>query len=285
MTHTLSTRRAATRLAALFVLALGALLGGCVSQARHLRMLPLNHAQVVSGDGQSADAVLLHDFDDLRGGAYSEVFPTTYIPAVNFFHLGWSIDYPEMSGDLVSSEGGRRVVTIGSLPAAMPYLLASMMREMRLTSDATPRAELNTRGDARRFAWQVRGRVLRTHVEAHANPIPLGALGVLGVPYVFVSYEAQYEVQLFRRDETQPTFTQRYQFSGRRAVGLYYNLSAYRDLFVEGLESTLPQVVQDLAVAMRRTDASPAPIAPSPTPEREPAPPVTVRHRRGGRER
>ena len=261
------------------------LLPACTTNVRHLHMLPLNHSEVVAAAEQTETSLLLHPFEDLRGGTFSHIFATTFIPVVQLFHLGGSSGYPEMTGILRSSDGGRAVATVGSLPVALPYLLANMIREMRLTSSATPLTELNNRSDARRFNWHVRGRVLRTHFASHGNIVPLGLLGILGVPFNFVRYDMEYEVQLFARDDPQPVFVGRYPFAARRAVGLYYNLSAYHDLVVDALESTLPRVVRDLAVAIHRAEASADPrvsrgaswgSSQTPAPETGAAPPPSV---------
>lgn len=249
-------RRAVTLGLVARALLVSAMLPACTTHVRHLHMLPLNHSEVVPPAEQTETSILLHPFEDLRGGTFSHIFATTFIPVVQLFHLGSSSGYPEMTGILRSSEGGRQVATVGSLPTSLPYLLASMIREMRLTSSATPLTELNNRSDARRFDWHVRGRVLQTHFASQGNVIPLGLLAILGVPFNFVSYQMEYEVQLFARDDPQPVFVGRYPFRARRAVGLYYNLSAHHDLFVDALEATLPRVVRDLAVAIHRVDAS-----------------------------
>lgn len=73
------------------------------------------------------------------------------------------------------------------------------------------------------------------------------------VPYQFPSFELAYEVTLTSTaNPATPIFQQTYAFSDSTVVGLFYNQSAAYDMFVAGLEDTLPRVVQDLALAVKK---------------------------------
>lgn len=227
---------------------LASAVGGCSVRAQHLRSHPLNTQSTVDSVRQSSARFLIYPFEDLRGGEYGYIYATSFIPVVDFFHIGSTNEYPEQSGSLESSQGGRPMVTVGSLDTAMPYLLSSLMRQMRLTQSVTPIDEANTQVDLSGFDYVVMGKLRRTHFETHINIVPLGLLSLLGVPYCFVSMDMSYEVDVFRPGSMSvPLAHHTYQFRGSRSVGLYYNLSAYYDLFIEGLEETMPRVVTDLA--------------------------------------
>lgn len=224
---------------------------GCSIRAQQLRAHPINTQSTVDARRQTTGRFLIYPFEDLRGGEYGYVYATSFIPVVDFFHVGGTTEYPEQSGSLQSSQGGRPMVTVGSLDTAMPYLVSSLMRQMRFTSNATPIDEANTQVDLRRFDYVVMGKLRRTHFEVHINIVPLAVLGVFGAPYCFVSMDMEYEVDLFRRGAMgTPLAHHTYRFHGSRVVGLYYNLSAYYDLFIEGLEGTLPRVVTDISEAV-----------------------------------
>jgi hypothetical protein len=121
------------------------------------------------------------------------------------------------------------------------------MRKMRLSNHATPIDQNSAQTDLKTFDYVVMGKLKRTTLVSHGNIVPLGLLGILGAPYVFVSYSIEYEIQLFRpADMSAPVSTNVYTYAGKKVVGLYYNLSAPYDLFVQALEATLPEVVADI---------------------------------------
>ncbi len=228
-------------------------LSGCGVRAQALKSQPLAFAESVEAPLQTDKRFLIYPFEDLRGGEYGFLYPTSLIPVVNFFHIGNYTNYPEQGAILLSSQGGRPTVTVGAMDSAMPFLLAEMMRKMRLTNNVTPLEGLNTKTDLKSFDYIVRGKLRATTYELHINIIPLAILGLLGVPYQFPNFELAYEVTVTSaaRPDT-PIFQETYAFSDSTVIGLYYNQSAAYDMFVAGLEDTLPRVVQDVAVAVKR---------------------------------
>jgi hypothetical protein len=245
---------------------------GCSIRAEQLKAQPLAHTQSVDAARQTDKKFLVQTFEDLRGGEYGYLYPTSIIPVVNFFHIGAYNKYPEQAGILRASRGGRATVSVGALDSAMPFLLSDMMRKMRFTSNATPLDETNTKVDLRGFDYVVTGKLTNTRFSYHVVMVPLALLGILGVPYTFTFYDLDYEVAVaLARDPGAPFMRKTYTFSDSTVVGLYYGQSAAFDMFIGGLEKTLPAVVQDIAQAVAAT-----PVAPPPPPPPE-APPAKGR--------
>lgn len=225
---------------------------GCSYRAEQLRQQPLTLARTVALDRQGTKAFVIYPFEDLRGGEYGYIFPSSFIPIINFLHLGFYNKYPEQAGILTANRGGRPVVSVGSMDAAMPYLLATMMRQMKLSTNVTPLESVNAKVDLRSFDYVIQGKVNSTKFTEQANIVPLGVLGLIGMPFVFSSLEMSYEVLVFRaNDLVKPVLRQTYRFEDSTAVGLYYNQSAAFDMFIAGLETTLPNVVADIAGAVK----------------------------------
>lgn len=226
--------------------------GGCAVRAQHLRQLPLMHTDAVRPQRQVSDRFLVRPFADLRGDRHSGFSPTTFIPVVNLFHLGINHEYPEQSGLVTSTQGLRDVVSVGSLDAAFPHLLAGAMRAMHLTPNVTVTDDLNATVDCREFDYVIGGNIRRSHTYAHANLVPLTIpLAVFGVPFRFVTYHYVVEVFVARADEpTTPISERTYEYSALRPVGLYYNHTALYDMFVESLQQTLAQIVYDIGEAI-----------------------------------
>lgn len=235
------------------VLAIVLICSGCGIRAQALKSQPLAHAESVDAALQTDRRFLIYPFEDLRGGEYGFLYPTTFIPVVSFFHLGSYNNYPEQSAILTSDLGGKPTVTVGALDAAMPHLLAGMMRAMRLTNNVTPLDEVNTKTDLASYDYVVRGKLRVTSFDLHVNIVPLGILGLLGVPFQFPNFELAYEVSVTSvKNPATPIFVKTYSFSDSTVGGLYYGQSAAYEMFVAGLEQTLPEVVQDVANAVKR---------------------------------
>lgn len=221
---------------------------GCSTRAQQLRSQPLNTTFSVANNEQTTKKFLIYPAEDLRGGVYGLLYPTTLIPGINFFHMGDSKNFPETSGMLRSG----MAVTVGSLPSAFPYLLAEMMRTTRFTPNATPIDQTNTKVKLRSFNYVIMGKILKSEFERHINIIPLAVLGIVGAPYIFVKGEVTFEISLYRtRNMNKPLFTKKYTHTDSKAVGLYYNHNACFDIFIEALESKLVEVVKDLAAAVK----------------------------------
>ena len=245
---------------------------GCSIRAEQLRAQPLTYSRSIQSDKQTESRFLIKPFEDLRGGEHSYIYATSFIPVVNFFHIGAYNRFPEQANLLQANRGGRPTVTVGALDSAMPFLLAELMRKMRLTSYATPLEEVNTKVDLRAFDYVVTGSLKTTRFAAHTNLIPLTLIGILGVPYLFTNYELEYDVTVAPAQEpSRHIMTKTYKFADSTAVGLYYNHSAAFDMFIGALEQTLPTVVEDVAAAV----AANPPAVEAPAPPPPPAPTVS----------
>ncbi len=71
-----------------------------------------------------------------------------------------------------------------------------MIREMRLTNNVTPIDQINTKKDITYFEYVIMGKIFRTEMKEHGNIIPLGLLSYIRVPYIFVKYELEFELEL-----------------------------------------------------------------------------------------
>jgi hypothetical protein len=131
-----------------------------------------------------------------------------------------------------------------------------MMRQMRLATAVTPIQEASTKVDLDRFDYVLSGQLVSTRFSTNTNIFPLTFLTVLGAPNTFITYEMEFKVALFSRaNRSTSMFEQTYRFEGHGLQSLYYGQSAYFDLFIAGLEETLPQVVNDLAIAIKTRPA------------------------------
>jgi hypothetical protein len=107
--------------------------------------------------------------------------------------------------------------------------------------------------DLKSFDYIVKGKLKSTRLHLAGNLLPLGLLGLLAVPCIFIDYHLEYEVIVHRNaPEGGEIMRKSYEWSGKKTVGFYYNLTASYDLFVEGLQKTLPEVVKDLANMLPR---------------------------------
>lgn len=252
---------------------------GCSIRAEPLRSQAITYDRSIDASKQSDKKFLLKPFEDLRGGEYGYIYPTSFIPLVNFFHLGAYYSYPEQANILQADRGGRPTVTVGALDSAMPFLMAELMRKMRLTNNATPLEEVNTKVDLRGFDYVITGALKKTRFAEHVVLTPLGYLGILGVPFAFAYYDLDYEVVVApAQNPAEPILRKTYTFSDSRVIGFYYNQSAAFDMFIGGLERTLPTVVEDIATIV----AAQPPPPPAPPPA-APPPPTKPMFRKSGR--
>lgn len=221
----------------------------CALRAQQLRMQPMTFNKTVDPANQTSKKYLLYPLEDLRGDKFSFVYPTSYLPPFFFFHAGGWNQYPEQSALVLGSQGGRAFVTVGSLPESFPHLLATAMREMRFTSNATPIEQVNTRVELSSYDYVVTGKLTRRKLSSHVNPIPLlYPVSIIGAPFQFVHFDGEFEVSVFSSGSLdKPLMTKTYSIKGTKLAGLYYGHSAAFDLFIGGLEKTLPQVVTDIA--------------------------------------
>lgn len=225
---------------------------GCMVRAQQLRSQPLITSKTIPNELQSDKKFLVYPLVDRRGPHYGKTYPSTFIPIVELFHFGFEHYYPESTGILTSNQGGMPTVSVGDFPNAFPYMLAGLMREMRFTSNVTPVDQINAKVNLQSFDYVVMGAVKTTAFEQHVNLIPLAIFAWIGAPYIFVDYSMEYELSLYRsNDMNEPIMTKTYTFEGKRAVGLYYNHSAYFDLFIGALEKTIPKAVKDMAKAIQ----------------------------------
>src|SRR5262249_18310216 len=151
---------------------------------------------------------------------------------------------------------GKSVALTGSLSSAMPYMLGNLLRQMGFATRWAPVESVDAQRDLKTFDYVIRGRIKSTKLHIVGNAVPLGILMILGFLYVFLDYQIEYEVIMLKNQpeggEPNQIARKTYEWSGKKVVGLYYHWSAAYDLFVEGLNRTLPEVVSDLANSLPR---------------------------------
>ncbi len=226
---------------------------GCSVRALQLESQPMTFTGSIDPSHQSDKKLLIYPLEERRGAEYSYIFPSSWIPVVNFFHIGGDNKYPETSGAINSSQGGSAAILVGDLSAAFPYLLANAIREMRLTPNATPIEQVNSKTDLRTFDYIVRGKLTKSRLEMHYNLIPLAVLGILGMPYTF--YNSEFEIEVSISSAANPDvalLTKTYTHKDSRVQGLYYNHDARYQLFVGVLEKMLPDMVTDLSAQIKK---------------------------------
>jgi hypothetical protein len=221
----------------------------CSIPAQSLRTItiPPSGEKVIATD----KSFLIYPFEDERG-VEAGLFPfIDFVPGVDMIYSHVYARYPETSGLLRGNVDGRSVVTTGELPHAMPYMLGTLFRQMGFATAWAALDEVDPQRDLKTFDYVIRGRLKSTRLHLAGNFLPLAFLSVLGLPCVFVDYRIEYEVVLSKNGGGE-LMRKTYEWSGKKAVGIYYHWTAAYDLFVEGLSRTLPRVVGDLAGALPR---------------------------------
>ncbi len=221
---------------------------GCTASARQLKSQPLKNRKYITNNDQTTARFLLYSLEDRRGYEYGHIYASTFIPGINLLHSGRYHMYPENSGLLASAHYSPKTFLVGSLPSDFPHLLADAIRDNRLSPNATPADRIDVKTDLSTFDYVITGKLKTAEMSTHVNIVPLGFLTLLGVPCVFINSWMIIEVSLFKSSDMKNAIMNRnYYTVDSRMVGLYYNHSAYFDLFVGALEEILPRVVDDLA--------------------------------------
>ncbi|MFC1705237.1 hypothetical protein ACFL59_00260 [Planctomycetota bacterium] len=225
---------------------------GCSVGAQHLRQHPIAYTEVLPASAQTNHKILIYPLDDLRGGEFLYIFPSSFIPVVNFFHAGNIHRFPEQSAMLRSTQGTKPMVMVGALDSAFPAILARSIRALKLSNQVVPIEEVNVKTELSSFDYVVRGKLKNSKLTTHINFVPCALLAILGAPVLFVNYDLELEISAFGgSDPATPVFTKAYYISESKVAGLYYNHNAYYDLFLETLEQTTVKVVKDLAKALK----------------------------------
>ena len=220
-------------------------LAGCSIPQQSLRTLtiPPSGAQVHPSD----KSFLLYPFEDQRGEEAGKLPFIDFVPLVDMFYSHLYLRYPE-SGGMIGKRDGRSVVTTGSLDTALPYMLGNLFRQMGFATTWAPVDAVDPQRDLKSFDYVVRGKLKTTRLHIAGNFVPLGILGLLGMPCIFIDYRLEYEVIVLKNlPEGGEVMRKSYEWEGKKVAGLYYHLTGGYDLFVEALGKTLPQVVADLA--------------------------------------
>jgi hypothetical protein len=237
----------------LLLIAMVGMVGCPGPRAVRLEQLTLAQPAALEPGLQSGRRFVVTRFVDERGAEFSRQHPTSHMPVINWFHSGYTAAYPESAG-LVREHGAQRDgVAVGAFDVALPSLLATTMKKMGMPNvSATAEASLVAPTSPPEMDYVVSGRLRKARYTTHESLIACIALGLLGVPFQSQALELELEVYLFQAGAPEhPIWQRSYRFADRRIGGLYYNHPTAHPLFVRALEATLPEVVRDLAVAVR----------------------------------
>jgi len=222
---------------------------GCAVHAQPLASLPLSVPCRIDPSQRSNKRILILPFEDLRGDEYSRSGVSNHIPVLSLIYSRGQLNYPEHAGVLRTEEHNRRTVAVGGLETAMPQLLGATMQKMALSSAIASAPGFDFADQ--QYDYVVAGRIHTTRFDEHSSAALAIAGGLVGVPYVFITYNLAYDITLYdARDRRHALFQRTYGFRDSRAAGLYYNQGWSYPMFVRGLEQTLPEVVFDLAAVM-----------------------------------
>jgi hypothetical protein len=231
-------------------LALGVVLAaGCSIPQQSLRTLtiPPSGASLTPSD----KSFLIYPFEDQRGEEAGSLPFIDFVPLVDLFYSHVFIRYPDSSGLLRGKVDGKSVIATGALPEALPYMLGNLFRQMGFAPAWAPVGGVDPQRDLKTFDYVVRGKLRMTRLHLAGNFLPLGILGLLGMPCIFIDYRLEYDVIVLKNQpEGGEVMRKSYDWEGKKVIGLYWRLTASYDLFVEALNQTLPRVVADIANAV-----------------------------------
>ncbi len=196
--------------------------------------------------------VLLRRFSDARPEEFSR-----NLPGGGFFHGGSRHEYSPTYVD--QGKQGATVVYHGSLPHALPYLLArSLPGDNVRVADA-----LSDAGATADWDYVVEGRLLRTR-DTFRGGVAWIYLAPLGAPTGIRRYEMAYEISVFAADDPDHAIvTRRYDFDERAKMGMYWSAKYAQRLPLHGLQTLVARSAQDLVAEVakhraRRQTVSPA---------------------------
>ncbi|MFZ6179266.1 hypothetical protein [Nannocystis pusilla] len=214
---------------------------GCSTHLSPLHEAPIHLPALPEASGPPVP-LLVCRFDDLRGDRLMTTSPVGLIPGPNLLYMGNTIHYVDRGG-FAGSKNGRPQVRSGDLQTALPDLLAATIREARpdwpIEVTASPE-RCRAGGDAR---YVIDGAIRRTDLRLHSNAVPLGVLGLLGVPFTFLSFDGELDVEIRRADTGAIAWRHGFRIDERRAVGLYYGHKAAYTLFSSLLQETVAHSV------------------------------------------
>ena len=217
----------------------------CVSHVRSADIADIAVTTPPSEDPVFADQrVLLRRFSDARPEEFSR-----NLPGGGFFHGGSRHEYSPTYVD--EGKQGAKVVYHGSLPHALPYLLArSLPGDNVRVADALPDA-----GATAHWDYVVEGRLLRTR-DTFRGGVAWIYLAPLGTPTGIRRYEMAYELSVFAADDPHhPIVTRRYDFDEKAKMGLYWSAKRAQLLPLHGLQTLVARSAEDLVAEVAKHQA------------------------------
>ncbi|MEM6295521.1 MAG: hypothetical protein AAGA54_29880 [Myxococcota bacterium] len=168
-------------------------------------------------DGATVD---IEPFEDLRP---KEAWRVGYAKSAT--------EHPEHA----NAFGEEGVVRVGDLEDEYPALLARAL---------PPGAQVSL-GTAGTSEFVVRGRLVKTTMKYAVRPI-LVVPAIIGVPYGRSSIEMNVAVELYRRGDATPIWTEQYTYEKRHLEGHYYGKIEDGELARTALRDSVTRAAQDL---------------------------------------
>jgi len=214
---------------------------GCSTQLAPLHDSPIPIAALPEAEGPPV-SLLVCRFTDLRSDRLVTPSPIGMIPGPNLFYTGSTIHRVDRGGFL-GYRGGRPQARMGDLEMALPDLLAASIREVRphwpIEITASPE-RCRSGGDAQLV---IDGAIRRTDMRVHTNVVPLGMLALLGLPFSFLHFDGELDIEIRHADTGAVAWRHGFEIDERRNVGLYYGYKAAYEMFSALLRETVAQSV------------------------------------------
>ncbi|MBZ5710640.1 hypothetical protein [Nannocystis pusilla] len=221
------------------LLAASLMAAGCSTHLAPLLDSPVSVSALPEAAGPPV-SLLVCRFADHRDTRLVTPSPVGLIPGPNLFYTGGTLHRVDRFADV---HGGRHQVRMGDLETALPDLLAASIREVRpswpIEVTASP-DRCRSGGDA---MFVIDGAIRRTDLRMHTNIVPLGFLALVGVPFSFLHFTGELDVEIRQAGTGAVLWRHGFEIDERRSAGFYYGHRAAYEMFSALLHETVAQSV------------------------------------------
>lgn len=242
------------------LLLLSSLASACVVKRETVRALPISKDPKET----SGPRIDVEGFLDRRGEDAVKYSATRMIPIVDLFHMAETYLLPEQTAAIRSEANGGATIVTGALERDLPYHLARTISAdfgRGITDDAD---------------FHVLGTIEESAIKVHINILPGALLSIVGVPYLYTSFELRWTMTVIRcGDREHPVIQKTYDYSGRERTSAVYGAMAPRKLLIAGITKTIHEARTDILALV----AASGPCS-APTPTLPAAPPQPAKPRR-----